>query len=197
MSIMFLKIEKTEDGNKAELADEEIIFASIKDPRMFETLVDRYQDAFARKARYILGSKEDAEDAVQETFTKMYIYAGKFQVQEGASFKSWGYKILINTCFTYGKKKKLHNERFTQINPEFEHLISDKKNEFESYTMKEHVLSIFSHMPDSLAKVLEDYFIKGIPQKELAEQEGVSISAIKTRVHRAKKAFKTCMESNS
>ena len=51
-------------------------------------------------------------------------------------------------------------------------------------------------MPDPLAKVLEDYFIKGIPQKELAEQEGVSISAIKTRVHRAKKAFKTCLESD-
>ena len=50
-------------------------------------------------------------------------------------------------------------------------------------------------MPEPLAKVLEDYFIKGIPQRELAEEEGVSLSAIKTRVHRAKKTFKKISNS--
>ena len=194
---MFFTTAGEEEKNNVELTDEEVLFASQKNPRMFEVLVERYQDAFIRRARHILGNKEEAEDIVQETFTKMYIYGGKFQVQEGASFKSWGYKILINTCFTHCKKKKLHNERFTQINPEFEHLIADKNNDFESYTTKEHILSILSCMPDPLAKVLEDYFIKGIPQKEMAEEEGVSISAIKTRVHRAKKVFKTCLGFHS
>ena len=192
---MFLSESDNISKNISELADEEVLFASIKDPRVFEYLVDRYQDAFMRKAKKLLNTKENAEDAVQETFTKIYIYAGKFKVQEGASFKSWGYKILVNTCFTHGKKKKLHQERFSLIDPEFEHLVADKHDQFESYTAKEYILSILSKMPDSLGKVLEDYYIKGIPQKELAQEEGVSISAIKTRVHRAKKMFKKISNS--
>ena len=172
------------------MSDEEILFASLNDPKLFEELVDRYQEAFIRKAKKILGSREDAQDVVQETFTKMYIYAGKFNVQEGATMKSWGYKILVNTCFTHGKKKKLHGERFSLIDPEFEHLLADKNDSFNTYTTKEYILSILSRMPDSLGKVLEDYYIKGVPQKELADEEGLSISAIKTRIHRAKRVFK-------
>lgn len=172
------------------MTDEEILFASHNDPRLFEVLVDRYQEAFIRKAKKILGSREDAQDVVQETFTKMYIYAGKFSVQEGATMKSWGYKILVNTCFTHSNKKKLHGERFSLIDPEFEHLLADKHDAFSTYTTKEYILSILSRMPDSLGKVLEDYYIKGVPQKELAEEEGLSISAIKTRIHRAKRVFK-------
>jgi len=49
---------------------------------------------------------------------------------------------------------------------------------------------VFSKMPKHLAKVLHLHFIEGSPHKEIAEKEGVSVSAIKTRVHRAKKEFK-------
>jgi RNA polymerase sigma factor (sigma-70 family) len=178
-----------------ELSDEKVLFRSLHDPRVFEVIVDRYQEAFIRKAKRLLTTQHDAEDAVQEAFTKIYIYANKFEVQEGATFKSWAYKILINTCFTHGKKKKLNTERFSLIDPEFEHLIADTEDRFKSFTLKEYILSVLSRMPDSLGKVLEDYYIKGVPQKELAEEEGVSVSAIKTRIHRAKKSFKEISNS--
>jgi len=157
------------ENETSSLKDEEVLYQSLKDPRLFELLVDRYQEAFIRKAKRVLVTQHDAEDAVQETFTKIYIYANKFQVQEGASFKSWAYKILINTCFTHGKKKKLNTERFSLIDPEFEHLIADKNDRFRSFTLKEYILSVLSRMPDSLSDVLEDYYIKGVSQKELAE----------------------------
>jgi RNA polymerase sigma-70 factor (ECF subfamily) len=172
------------------LQDEEVLLLTKKDPRAFEILVERYQDAFVGKAKQILGSREDAEDIVQETFVKIYIHCGSFQKQEGASFKSWGYKILVNTCFTRGKKNSLHNKRFTLIDPELECMIEDKNNFFEKMSLSEYVLSVFSRMPEPLAKVLERYFVEGVPQKELADEEGVSVSAIKTRIHRAKKAFR-------
>ena len=193
---MFLNIDN-EKGNKDEpsLLDEEILVLAQKKPELFEELVDRYQDMFIRKALRITNKQEDAEDVVQETFVKIFVHADKFKVQEGASFKSWGYKILINTCFTHYKKLKLNRERFLQLDPELEVILPDKNSAFEKYTLSEYILSVTSKMPDSLGKVLEDYFIKGIPQKELAEQENVSISAIKTRVHRAKKLFKKISNS--
>jgi RNA polymerase sigma factor (sigma-70 family) len=182
-------------NDSASLPDEEILALARKQPKLFEILVERYQEMFIRKALRITGKQEDAEDVVQETFVKIFIHADKFKTQEGASFKSWGYRILVNTCFTYYKKLKLNKERFLQLDPELEGILPDKDSAFEKYTLSEYILSVTSKMPDSLGKVLEDYFIKGISQKELANQENVSISAIKTRVHRAKKAFKKISNS--
>ena len=177
------------------LPDEQVLLLAQKEAKMFELLVDRYQDAFMRKAMRIIRKKEDAQDVVQETFVKIFIHAGKFKVMEGASFKSWGYKILVNTCFTHCKKLKLNRERFLQLDSELEGILPDKNGVFEKYTLSEYIMSVTSKMPAALGKVLDDYFIKGIPQKELAEQENVSISAIKTRVHRAKKEFKKISNS--
>jgi DNA-directed RNA polymerase specialized sigma24 family protein len=50
--------------------------------------------------------QEEAEDIVQEAFTKIYINAAKFKKQEGAQFSSWGYRILINTALTTTPKKR-------------------------------------------------------------------------------------------
>jgi RNA polymerase sigma-70 factor (ECF subfamily) len=187
--------EELDKDYLSNLQDEEVLLLAKKDPRAFEILVERYQDAFVGKAKQILGSREDAEDIVQETFVKIYIHCGSFHKQEGASFKSWGYKILVNTCFTRGKKNSLHNKRFVLVDPELECMIEDKNNFFEKMSLSEYMLSVFSRMPEPLAKVLQSYFIDGVPQKELADEEGVSVSAIKTRIHRAKKAFRDISNS--
>ena len=97
---------KEEKVDHQDLSDEEILNISISKPDIFSVLITRYEEAFLRKARSILHGKEDAEDIVQETFTKIYLNAPKFKKQEGASFKSWGYKILINTSFTYYQRLK-------------------------------------------------------------------------------------------
>src|SRR5581483_278743 len=91
--------------------DEEVLRGSIKNPWMFGMLVDRYQEAFLRKAKFILHSDSLAEDAVQDTFLKIYKYADRFTEQENASFSSWAYKILSNTCYTYAHKTSLEKSR--------------------------------------------------------------------------------------
>lgn len=192
---MFLTNSNKDNNDYSSFSDEEILGLVKKQPKLFEILVDRYQNLFIKKALYITGRQEDAEDVVQEVFVKIFIHADKFKLQDGASFKSWGYKILVNTCFTHYKKLKLNKERFFQLDPELEGILPDKDSVFEKYTISEYIFSVTSKMPDSLGKVLEDYFIKGISQKELAEQENISISAIKTRVHRAKKVFKKISNS--
>ena len=170
--------------------DEKVLFEAIKQPDLFQILVERYTAAFLRKAKTILHSNEDAEDMVQETFVKIYMHANKFQIIEGASFKSWGYKILINNCLTHSAKMKKNRDRFVNIDPEFEELLPDGNNSFEKYTTKEYILSIFSRMPDTFSEVLDKYYLQGVSQKELAQVEGVTVSAVKTRIHRAKKEFK-------
>ena len=185
----------TDNLNK-QRSDEEILALSKNQPYLFGILLDRYQDAFLRKAQSVPGSKEDAEDIVQEAFTKIYRYADKFQAREGASFKSWGYKILLNTAFTrYQKTKK---RRSAVFNPEpewYESMADTKTQQFEKEETKDYLASIFAKMPEHLSRVLKLHFIEGRPQDEIAEIEGVSVGAIKTRVHRAKKEFKKINET--
>jgi RNA polymerase sigma-70 factor (ECF subfamily) len=118
------------------------------------------------------------------------MHADKFQVREGASFKSWAFKILYNTFFTKYQKQKKHKEAVYNIDPEFEELVRDTRDVHGEYTMHEYVISVFARMPESFSSVLRRYFLDGVSQKELAEEEGVTVSAIKTRIHRAKKSFK-------
>lgn len=188
--------DKLQDNFNMDKSDEEILALSIKQPYLFGILLDRYQDAFIRKAESVLRSREDAEDIVQETFTKIYRYADRFQVQEGASFKSWGYKILLNTAFTRYQKMKKHRSAVFNPDPEWYEVMADTKTQqFEKEEMKDYVISVLSRMPEHLGKVLRLHFLEGRPQEEIAEIEGVSVGAIKTRVHRAKKEFKKINET--
>ncbi|MBL7045769.1 MAG: RNA polymerase sigma factor [Parcubacteria group bacterium] len=172
-------------------SDEEILAESVKDPRHFRVLIERYQEAFVRKAEGVLHSHEDAEDVAQETFSKIYLNAARFQVMEGASFKSWGYKILMNTSFTKYQKLKRDRGAIAPIDPEFYEALPDTlSRQFEKEEVSDYLVSILSKMPEHLRRVLELHFIDGRPQQEVAEIEGVSVGAVKTRVHRAKEAFK-------
>ena len=179
-----------DEGGKDQ-SDEEILFLSIKHPDLFEEILNRYQAAFLRKAFSVLRNQEDAEEVVQEAFSKIYLYADRFKVQEGASFKSWGYKILLNTSFTKYQKVKRERGSRANLDPEFYEMLQDKKSrQFEKQEVSDYVISILSRIPEHLSRALHLHVIDGLPQEEVARIEGISVGAVKTRVHRAKKAFK-------
>lgn len=178
--------------------DEEILALSVREPEHFRILLERYQDAFLRKAISILKNKEDAEEVVQEVFSKIYRYADKFTVQEGASFSSWGYRILMNTSFTRYQRLKKDWGALQKLEPEmYESLPDTKMEQFEKFEMSDYVVSILSELPDNLSRILNKHFIEGKPHKDIAEEEGISVGAVKTRVHRAKEAFRKEMNKQN
>jgi len=182
-------LDEVESG-PLDQSDEEILFASLSRPSLFAHIVDKYEDAFMRKAVRILYSPEESEDAVQEAFTKIYMYAPRFKVQEGAQFSSWAYKILINTCLTKYQKKKKEGSVRAELDPEFYEMLPDTGNVVEQRELRDEIASVLVRMPESFARALTSHFIEGKPHEEQAGIEGVSESAIKTRVHRAKLQFK-------
>ncbi len=181
--------QKHQSTDVSQLKDEELLAASQKKPSAFSALVDRYEEAFLRKARRIVG-EDVAPDVVQDVFVKIYLNAAKFRPVEGASFKSWGYKILVNTCFTYCKKMKRDKEFFARLDPELQELVADTKSrDHEKHVNAEEVTSVLARMPGILGNVLEDFFIKERTQQEIAEAQGVTVGVVRTRLHRAKKKF--------
>lgn len=176
-------------------SDEELLALSVAHPSLFALLVRKYEAAFLRKALSILRDEEDAVDIVQEAFTKIYLNAKKFTPQAGASFSSWGYRILINTALTQYQKRKRRGMVTAQLDDEIWQLIPDKNlRQFEKKEFMDEVASVLSRMPGPLAKALNMFFIEGKTQEEIAKEEGLTVGAVKTRVHRAKAQFKNIYE---
>ncbi|HCC05269.1 TPA: hypothetical protein DEP58_03100 [Patescibacteria group bacterium] len=175
--------------------DEELLELSVNNPEIFVHIVRRYEEAFKRKVRKIVYSEEDVEDVVQDAFTKIYLHAERFKKVEGASFKSWGYTIVMNTAFTVYRKKQKETARNAAISPEMYESLPDTVHE-ESFGLElsDVVISVFAKMPEQLSRVLSRHFIQQVPQQAIADEEGVSVGAIKTRVHRAKAQFRELQE---
>ncbi len=171
-------------------SDEAVLRAAARDPEAFRILVKRYEAPLLRKAKSILYSKEDAEEAVQDAFTRMYVYADRYIPQAGASFSSWAYTILTRVAYT--RYQKLKKERGTHAPLEMEtyERLPDKADFVEDLSIRNEVLVALAKLPETMARVLRLQFIEGKSQEEIAAIEGSTVSAVKTRVHRAKKEFK-------
>ncbi|MBC7836603.1 RNA polymerase sigma factor [Acetobacteraceae bacterium] len=187
----YLSEESVQEGS-----DEELLIASLSHPSLFAVLVRKYEEPFLRKAKSIVHEQEEAEDIVQETFTKIYLNAAKFKKQEGASFSSWGYRVLINTALTHYMKRKRKGGREVALDEEIWNLIPDRNlRQFEKKELTDEIASVLVRMSPLFAKALSAFFIDGQTQEEIAKEEGVSVGAIKTRVHRAKTEFRKIYES--
>jgi RNA polymerase sigma-70 factor, ECF subfamily len=170
--------------------DEQILAASRAQPWLFSVLVDRYQEPFLRKARGIVRNPLDAEEVVQDAFTKIYVYADKYEPQSGAKFSSWAYRILMNTAFTRYQKLIKEGQRFTAIDPEFEQFIGEKKEHVGFEEKRDGVERILLRLPEHFSYVLRLHYLERWSQEDIAEETGENVGTIKARIHRAKAAFR-------
>lgn len=193
---MFLEESNTAKDLVASLSDEELLKRSFNHPHLFERLLERYEEAFLRKAYYILGTKEAAQDAVQDAFVKIYKNAKRFEPQPGAGFKSWAYRILVNTCFTAYKKAKGEGAFLADLDPEIQELVSDKgaKDRREQELDRDEVESLLRELSDGLAEPMRLHFIEGKPHADVAKIMGISEGAVRARVHRAKQELKELID---
>ncbi len=185
----YLKEDK--EWNPAELKDEEILRASQKEPAIFELLVEKYQEPLTRAAWRIVRGREEAEDIVQEAFVKMYKNADKFEKMEGIEFKSWAYKITVNTAITHYRKLK-RGEFLAEDPSVFEEPEKDfADDKFASAVdAKAVVAKVLAEMPEHLRIVLVRYYLEDKSYQTIAKEEDISIPTLKMRLFRAKRLFR-------
>lgn len=176
--------------NAKDLSDEDVLARSQKEPWLFAVLLERYQDAFMRKAKSIVHNELDAEEIVQDAFTKIYMNADKFEVRDGAKFSSWGYRILMNTAFTVYQKKVKEGQRFVNIDPEFEQLIGERAEHSGFEERRDAVNRVLERLPGHFAKVLQLHYLERWSHKDIADETGETVGTVKARIHRAKAAFR-------
>ncbi|MBI2635020.1 MAG: RNA polymerase sigma factor [Parcubacteria group bacterium] len=192
-------LEESVKEDLSQPKDEEILILSLDKPALFKILIDRYEAAFLRKAFDILKQHEEAEDIVQETFVKIYFNAKKFKKMAGIEFKSWAYKILVNTAISrYRKTSKKWQAEST--NPLDLELASERNLSTEDIVLESETKSLaselLSRLPEQLGRLLSKYYIEDKPYKDIAKEESITVPALKMKLFRAKKILKNLTKND-
>ncbi|TSC68999.1 MAG: RNA polymerase sigma factor SigW [Parcubacteria group bacterium Gr01-1014_66] len=186
-------ISRTVDTMK----DEEILRGSLKEPALFEVLVERYHEPLLRAAKRVVHVHEEAEDIVQEAFVKMYKHADRFEKLVGIEFKSWAYKITINTAITH--YRRLKRGEFVAEDPSiFQKSQGESVDTRFSFAADAKVMvsGVLEKMPPHLQSVLKSYYFEDKSYRTIAKEQHISIPTLKMRLFRAKKVFKKLTETH-
>ena len=188
--------EKFSDSESLrQVKDEQILQASRKNPNLFGVLVDRYQEAFLRAAKRVVRTNEDAEDVVQDAFAKIYKNSKKFKKQKGIEFKSWAYKVLLNTSFSHYQRMKKKQAVSMEFFETYKYEVIDEKDNLKGEVeTKDLIQRVLLELPEELKKIVEMHYLQDMSYEAIAQKEGLTIPAIKMRLFRGRKILKKAMD---
>jgi RNA polymerase sigma-70 factor, ECF subfamily len=175
-----------------EMADEALLERALKSPSAFEALVARYQREFLDRAFFVVKSRDEAEDVVQDTFVRIYRFAPRFSASHG-TFKAWAVTILMNVARTRYQKQAKEWGRTATLESEHYESLAEPSGE-EAHLARDTVERALAQVPKDVAGLLRLAFLDGLPYAEIAEREGMTEGAVKTRVHRAKKVLRQVID---
>jgi RNA polymerase sigma-70 factor (ECF subfamily) len=165
----------------------------------FEEIYDAYGERVLNLAYRITANEETARDLTQEIFIKVYENLGEFE-QRSQVF-TWIYRIAINHITSHLRREKRRrlvffmDQRLADVFreggeepasavPSAETLADKKLEESERARL---VWSTIRSLPEKYGVPLVLFFYDGLSQKEISDVLGLSVAAVETRIHRAKK----------
>ena len=135
-------------------------------------------------ARNLLGNAPDAEDAVQEAFLK--VYRGMAGFKGDSALSSWLYRILVNTCFDMGRRRKRRAEN-PQPEPQAEAPAFDPPAPAMDPTLRLTLERSLNGLPDLPRSVFLLYEVEGFKHREIAEILGIAEGTSKHALFTARK----------
>ena len=179
------------DKSKAEISIEAL---RVGDRREFARLVDAYSGPLYRLALKMLGNATDAEDALQNTFLKAFQHVDQFEGR--SSLSTWLYRIASNEALMQLRKRRPETT-FSDISVEDDEeqnydpvqltdwpsLPEEELLSAEARTMLDHAIE---HLPEKLRIVFVLRDIEDLSIQETSQVLGLSETAVKTRLLRAR-----------
>jgi RNA polymerase sigma-70 factor (ECF subfamily) len=166
------------------------------DPEAPELLVERFGDRVYRLALRITGSNEDAEEAAQDA---LWTAARKIQMFKGESaFGSWLYRIAANAAYQKLRARRAKaaeialDDVLPTLDQDGRHFepMDDWSNRVDEQALQGELRRVLADAIDALppdyrtALVMHD--VEGLSNPDIADALGISLPAVKSRVHRSR-----------
>ena len=151
-----------------------------------ERLVAQYQGAVLRTCYLYLCDRSQAEDAVQETFLKVYRNLDSFRGE--SSEKTWILKIAMRTCYDMNHSgwSRFFNRRVTpEMLPEAAVPFEEKDDTLTRAVIR---------LPIRLREVILLYYYQGLNVNEIADALGISQPSVSGRLKRGRERLKAALE---
>jgi RNA polymerase sigma-70 factor (ECF subfamily) len=179
-----------------DLSDQALVEkAKTGDYQAFEALVNRYEGKVYRLSMRMLRNQEDAEDALQEAF--LQVYRGLKGFEGRSSFSTWLFRLATNVCLMKIRHRDtepaplLPLEEYLPRHEEGEHpYIQDWPDKPEEVLLtkesRQKMLEALEKLPAEYRAVFILRDVEGFSNAEAGETLGISVAAVKSRLHRAR-----------
>jgi len=160
------------------------------DHEAFEQLVRlTYRDTYTLAFR-LTGNEEDARDVVQETYLRKYRSIGRFRGD--AQFSTWLYRITANCAASVSARSARHRHAElvpeTQVlDPRAEH---DPVQHADAANLRLNLEAAIAELPPRLRQVIVLRDVYELPHDQIAAELGITESAAKVRLHRARRLLR-------
>ncbi len=158
----------------------------------FREIVERYQSKVFSIIHGIVRQRNDVEDIAQQVFAKVYLSLRNFDFR--SSLITWIYKITVNECFDYLRKRKVRKlvyesdlsedeaRRVENIEPQ----VNRQDPADASLARRDYVLKLLSRVSEEERMLLILKEVEGYSVEELAERIGMNENTIKVKLFRAR-----------
>lgn len=149
------------------------------DKARFSAAVERYQTMVYRTALHAMGNAQDADDAVQEVFLRLFQHKGTLDGEE--HLRRWLLRVTVNYCRDLlrspWRKRRVSMEELPET-PVFDRP--------EQAALYREVMAL----PEHYRTVLNLFYYEELGVREIGELLGVGTSTVTTRLARARKELK-------
>lgn len=140
-------------------------------------------------ARRLAGSDSDAEDVLQESYSRAWRGLPKFKNE--SDFSTWMYRIVVNASNSHHKKRKRHSHSdYDDIPEKFIGVSGGEEEAAENYMLQRKLQAALQVLKPSLRSVVVLRDIYDLTHAEIAEELGISETAAKVRLHRARRKLR-------
>lgn len=191
-----MEIKKEEDhfdltehqGEKEE--DFDLIRKFINgDESTFKILLIKHKDKVRNLVFLTLGDVDYVDDISQDVFISVYHKLNEFRFE--SKFTTWLYRITINKCKDYLRKKKVRSIFVPIQDYEADY---GMKPFSENIDIPNLVRAAIDKLPEKLKVPLVMRDIDGFSYKEIADELGTEVGTIKSRIFRARETLKIILE---
>jgi len=166
--------------------------AQAGDEAAFREIVERYQSKVFSIIHGIVRQRNDVEDIAQQVFAKVYLSIRNFDFR--SSLITWIYKITVNECFDYLRKKKVRklvyesdlSEDEVRRVENTEPSIDRQPPQDTTLARRDYVLKLLSRVSEEERTLLMMKEVEGYSVEELAQATGMNENTIKVKLFRAR-----------